>query len=206
MDWLTFFSNIITAATNILIAFAWPGIVIAAMFLFKEELKKLLSIPLERIKWGDAEIAWQKATDRTLEEAEIKLESSPTTRQIEVHDTFPVTVDERLRKQYPPAIMLQSWFLLEDAVRGLAERHGLPKSKISPTWALADELWDKGIMDEESHAIFKSLRDLRNQVVHVRPDSVTPSQAKKYDSLVQRLIAKMNKQRNSPEELTKEER
>ncbi len=186
MDLLTFIYSTINAL-------AWPAAAITAAAMFKQPLKDLIGAVIN-IKWKGGEIAFDRGIKDVAQESEKVLPppSSPPQIEVRVHDA--VATAERvsnLGELHPPVLILQSWFLLETELRKLAERRALPKSNELPTHVIANELRVRDVLDKQTYSIFASLRQLRNQVVHVRPDSVTLDQAQDYNLAVQRLIARL---------------
>jgi hypothetical protein len=73
MDWLTFISNIWNAAGR----FAWPAVILTGLVLFRETLKKLISL---KFRYKDFEVelvAPQETTDQEINAIVSYLQRSP---------------------------------------------------------------------------------------------------------------------------------
>jgi hypothetical protein len=204
MDWLTFIASVLQSL-------AWPLTVITLALIFRNAIKTLLSeIISVKSKWF--EIGFDKRIEQVAREAERVLPEHPAPIQIRVSDAVSVhtgddiAVDSnqkvllqanaqerflRLVDSHPAAAILESWLDLETDLRKLAEKHDIDRSDKLSTRQIAQELRERGVLDEETLNIFSKLRDLRNVVVHTRVDSITPNLALEYDQIVRRLITKL---------------
>jgi hypothetical protein len=190
MDWLTFISNLVNAIIS------WPTALVVIVWMLKKPLADRIGEILT-VKYKGLEIEFDKRMREVAIEAEKVLPppSEPSLVEIKARDALAIALEERISNTselLPPAKILQSWFLLENELRKLSERRGIERSGELPTADLAFALRATGVLDDQSYSIFKQLRNLRNQVVHVRPNAVTMSQALEYDSTVRRLVAKFS--------------
>ncbi len=194
MDGLTFTSEVIKSLASL----AWPITAFALVYLFRGPLKRLLET-LTQLEYKDFKA---KFAERVME-LQIEAEKlPPATLEVrsfeEIQATDSLTVDlsdkattaaarEEFGDLYPAAAILQSWLLMEKRLREAAARSGVPNSDRSPTLKLAEELHQQGRVSQDVFDLFKKVRNLRNTLVHVRVDDLTPSEAVAFQAITSKL-------------------
>ena len=195
MDWLTFTSELIKAAVS------WPVAIFAVFYLFRNELRSLVS-KLARLKIKDWEFDFTKELELTVIQAEkslppekvevrsvdyVKTLDAPAVNTANISEDAQIIM--KMVKRYAPAAILAAWFVVEHSLREAAARHEIPDSDRAPTLKLAEELHRRGVIAISTFEIFKQVRDLRNKVVHLPVDALSASQAAEYEALAIRLAA-----------------
>lgn len=172
--WLDFIASIVASV-------AWPGALAFVVWLFRQEIVRLL--PFLHVKGGDLEVTFRLA------EAQKVAESLPPTQD----PPQPETPNEssqfaQLFEISPSAAMVQIRKELEIAMRATGERAGIPDLRYITSKNLLRALATKGIVDRSTTALLDDLLSIGNRAAHENVD-ITLSEALQYRSLADRVIS-----------------
>jgi len=195
MDTLTFFAELLKCC----VGFAWPLVILAIIAIYREPLALLIkSLRPKNLKYGqlamefESRLARAEALETNLAAASVDtLTAQPTEPEIE---TLSISVpDYALRLSelvdlYPRGAILESWLLVEAALRELAAIHGIDARPVAGT-GLTRMALERGLIARPVAAISDDLRQVRNMAVHNPDFSIEPEQARRY---VERTISVLN--------------
>ncbi len=158
MDWKQFIAEIISSI-------AWPAVAIAIVFLFKNELAKIVR-RIARLKYKDLELDFAKVKQQAEElqldtKVEIPAFESPVLTSLE---------DQILdaAERAPSAAILLAWSGLETAIAAAVSRLAIspdPPSYRSPMHNI-DMLAKNGRLSKKHQSLLQEMRMLRNKVAH----------------------------------------
>jgi len=158
MDWKQFFAAIITAI-------AWPSAMVIVVLSLKSPLTKL--IPMVRsLKFKDLHIDLSEK----LEAVKVELEAQPTPDRPPL-PYVPLPGVLELARIDPRASIISAWIEVERATIEMATKAGLVVS--GQVITIANELHAKGYINELEFETFRSLRQVRNDAVHLTAKDVT---------------------------------
>lgn len=176
MDWLTFLSEVVKSVT-------WPGAAIIIAYAFRKPLARI--IPLIRsLRLRDLEVRFGEE----LAKARAEIEEVPVSREEEAKEQAKFETVQQLTSSHPPAAIIESWKLIEDELRQLAERIEKPGLAKTPVKVFI-ELERDGRIGPNAGSLFNRLRRLRNEAVHQSDFRVTEAQALEYVDLARSLAA-----------------
>lgn len=157
MDWLQFFSSVISSL-------AWPAAVVALACLMRNPLAKL--IPLVRtLKYKDLQIDIGTQLEAAREQVDA-IRDTPATATEEPPLSF-----KALAQADPRAAILSAWLPVEIELTAIAKKSGA--NAFTPMLKLLSELHHKGILDQLLFDTLVKLRRIRNSAVHVTEDNVS---------------------------------
>lgn len=176
MDCLEFVASIVGSV-------AWPAAVVASVFLFRKELKRLM--PLLQLKYKDLDISFRlSAAEKDAAELPPVLpEIIPTPEET---DRF-----AQIAELSPRAAILEVRVDLLDALTSLAMASNVPTAKTSSMLALMRSLRSKDIINSQTSALLDDLRVLGNNAAHNSQSSFTKDDALRYRSLANQAIAQL---------------
>lgn len=161
MDCLTFISKAIESL-------AWPGTIIALVFLIRKELPAIAR-SLRRFKYKDIEVEFGEAAQAIANE--IKEVVPATQNNMEIAGRTKGEIKFRLdaiAEIAPRAAILEAWLQVEAAAADVIRKKGLGASTPYPgPLRLCESLQKGGVLNTRQLAIFEQLRTLRNEAVHV---------------------------------------
>lgn len=181
MDWLTFFSNIISSLFNLLSKLAWPSVVLLTLYFGKEKIYKLLT-SLRSIKYDKLQV------DFEVEAVEVL---------VKTQEELPVTHDDKyeqlrstLKSVHALPALMTAWNRIESAVEAAYIRSGINEKLRSnmPTFYM-QSLMHSGYINKEQFSIFNSLRDLRNRAAHSDFFDLPPTSLENYVDSAVNLIS-----------------
>ncbi|MGR0138941.1 MULTISPECIES: DUF4145 domain-containing protein [Pseudomonas] len=157
MDWLQFFSSVISSL-------AWPTAVITLAWLMRNPLSKL--VPLIRtLKYKDLQIdigeqleAVRDQVGQKGEELNLPIEAPPLSYK-------------SLAQADPRAAVLSAWLPVETELYEIAAKLGI-SGKPSPL-LLIQELERAGVLDQVTFDTLDKLRRIRNSAIHITEAEVT---------------------------------
>jgi hypothetical protein len=164
MDWLTFVAKLAEAL-------AWPIVVLVLGLMFR--LKLLEIIPtLRKLKAGPVEAEFELAAKQALANAEeTKIrgvdEASVSAVKTEAHSG---QVIARLREARgdPAGAILEGWAKLDGELFRLGLQVGVVVDPLENTGKVYNAVMSSGVLPAQTMCLVRELRDLRNQVAHVR--------------------------------------
>lgn len=191
---------------RILEALAWPFVVLAVAFIFKNELKNVAS-NLKRLKWGDAEavfnegVAEAKAVAKTLDPVENKtaIENDQQTytllQQAEVSPTGAVIEAYKSVEEKLASIARIAWTDIAVMSPEYPKRSNDP-TKMPPS-LVARTLHKAGWLSHAELVMLERLRETRNLAAHSRDSGISQDSAKDFVRLAgvleDALQSKINK-------------
>ncbi len=176
MDTLTFLSEIVRSV-------AWPITAIIVAYVFRGPLAKLM--PLVRsLRVRDLEVTFGKE----LAKARAEIEEVPVSREDEEKERDKFTELRDLANLHPPAAIIESWKLIENELRQLAEAIDRPELAKTPAKVFF-ELRQDGRFGSNVGSLFNRLRRLRNDAAHESDFRVTEGQATEYVDLAESVAA-----------------
>jgi hypothetical protein len=190
MDGLAFLADVIGSL-------AWPLVILILGVAFRERLNALLT-GVRRIRVGsiEAEIA-ERA--REIEEAADAIEgidesSSPSR-------AFYVETEDRIRETArftPRGAILEAWLLVESAATGLLRDRGVHEFKThSGPLQILNQLERGNLLTDAQREVFESLRQLRNDAVHLPDASISRQDAFRYIESARKLAYSLENKRSS---------
>ncbi|MFD1956369.1 hypothetical protein ACFSL6_19840 [Paenibacillus thailandensis] len=189
MDWLTFVSEIVKTL-------AWPVSVLMIIILLKKPLTELIP-SITKLKYKEFELDF----DMELEEAEKIAEEArlPKTTDMINNQVMRVNSNAVERLSYIKDVNLRSsrdgiidsWLLVEEALRKLAEKNEFRSINMPPMKILRD-LSDNKVITHELFEICDRLYRIRNEAVHNRTFKVSPNKSNEYINLTFRVLASLN--------------
>jgi hypothetical protein len=210
MDWLTFISSIVGSI-------AWPIAAFAIAYLFRLQIKALLS-RIKTLRMGDnavdfgekleeAEaVAGAVAVAEPVAEATIEL--GPVTQQPPATRPFPTEHTVWMENRIMPAqlrgsaeyAILAEWHKLEAEVHEIAEplfKNSLLGERRPPFRSVARALLAEGIISSGTHSLLVELQELRNTVVH-NPQELTRVDAIRFSTLAEQAHQMLAVERSNP--------
>lgn len=164
MDWLTFFSNTISAL-------AWPATLTILLILVRKQLPQIAS-SLRRLKYKDIEVEFSEAAKAIANEISTAVPTAESAENIAGLEKHAIkTRLEAIAELAPRAAILESWLQVETAAADVIQKSypGALTSYPGPL-RLREGLQKVGILNNHQLALFEQLRALRNEAVHV-PDA-----------------------------------
>ena len=169
LDWLAFISNIVAAIS-------WPVAILAILYMFRMQMRELLS-RIKSGKFGSAEFAFESAVIDLVVEEPIAEEIPPTTAP-----PSPSAASN------PRDAILEAWIRVSSAATELANRHGLiDSSKRTGPSATARALRLAKIIEVQDARSFLKLRDLRNTAAHSSDFDPSPNSVSDYIKIASHL-------------------
>lgn len=181
MDWLTFFSNIISAV-------AWPIAAVILVVLFKDEIKKVTPY-VKRLKAGPLEAEFEREVKELTESTTTNTDQSPASKALLY----------QLAEMHPRSAILESWVRVEAAARAVIATDNFAPTKTSyvPAARLTDTLLNLEVLDQSQTSLFNELRRLRNEVAHEKGIEPTQDSALSYIDLASSLQAIFERKLNN---------
>jgi hypothetical protein len=189
VTWLGFIASLVQSLVALVQALAWPLVVVVLAILFRPQLQRLLSVPMQRLKAGPFEVVF----DHKLAETEARI--APASPPLPLATP---SVREELTSvalESPGLAVLEGH---ERIYRRLLELVGpgaaipipgpLPRTGL----AIAKVATDRGLILPETAQAIEELTELRNLVAHGGLDAITADGALRYLGLVDRVLYLMS--------------
>ncbi|WP_374564516.1 hypothetical protein [Nitrosomonas sp.] len=174
MDSLTFIAEVTKSL-------AWPIVTTVGLFLFRLELKRLLS-RLRKGKIGDAELEFEK-------EVEVLTEKNLEGKQ-------PPRLTERenaIAAADPNGAVIKTWLEIEHSARKAFHKFGIAYTRTphTPFLSCLRELENGGVISFEESMLVRELQILRNRAVHEQGFFPSVESVQQYIELSKIVIAKL---------------
>lgn len=173
MDWLTFI-------VELLRAIAWPVTAIVIAFLYRRQIRDLLS-RMKKGKIGPAEFEFEQNVRELAEE----LPPAALIEQVP-------PVDVALASLNPRAAILEVWIKLEGVMNRLAESRNIDSRRGRSSLYQAKLLRKSGVITDEDMTMFNDLRFLRGQAAHDEDFSPSIDSTIQYVRLAETFISRLN--------------
>ncbi|WP_410769512.1 hypothetical protein [Fontibacillus sp. BL9] len=182
---------------------AWPVAVLVIVILLKKPIKDLIPA-LKKLRYKEFELDFNKE----LEEVERKADEAqlPQTTEVIKNPELLNNPNTLERMNYIKDLnlnssrggIIDSWLLVEEALRNLAEQHSLRSINMAPVQILR-ELFQKNIITHDVFEICDTLRKIRNEAVHSNNFSASPSESNEFINMSFRVLASLNNLLNERE-------
>jgi hypothetical protein len=165
-------------------AIAWPVTVIWLGYLFRADLRLLLS-RVSTLKYKDVEANFGKKLSEAERKAENIIDSTPLNNESDI------TLKEqllRIAEISPRAAVVEAWTLIETA----AMRNGLWSGdaiKRTNPRIIIEHLSKSGKFSKESLELINELRQIRNRASHLPDFAISQSEAERYLELAAKSAA-----------------
>lgn len=164
MDWLTF-------TTKLVDALAWPIVVLVLGLVFRRKLIELIPT-LRKLKAGPVEAEFELATKHVLAKAEETsfpglVDESGRVSKSET-DNEQVIAKLREARGNPAGAILEGWSNLDGALFRLGLQAGIVVDPLENTERVYNAVMASGLLPVQTVNLVRELRDLRNQVAHVK--------------------------------------
>lgn len=195
MDWLTFITKLVDAL-------AWPVVALVLGLVFRRKLLALIPT-LRRLKAGPVEAEFELAAKQALANAEEVQTPSPAetpTRLAESGTSKNQLVIAKLREARgdPAGAILEGWAKVDGELFRLGLQTGTVVDPLENTGKVYSAVISSGILPAQTASLVKELRDLRNQVAHVKV-APTSEAAQDYLLAVDRAVELiLNYRKNLP--------
>jgi hypothetical protein len=181
MCWQGFLSNVIDSI-------AWPIVALIGIWLMKKPLCELIPL-LTKFKFAGAEAEF----GQSLEEARAQLEENVPDISRSVDSVNPeLNKLLKVAQHSPTAAIMDSWRLVEQAIRKAATRQGyddIRHGKGSATIAsMQRHLQRNNDLSRAVTDFFHELRNLRNQAAHIGDVAINTADAMQYIDLALSLV------------------
>ncbi len=151
---------------------AWPVVAVAALLVFRSDIKTLLSRVKKASGFG-AEIELEAEARRVAAQAEQLPELPP--HRMPKPDKTGVGLDRPVSSLEGQTTrlgeLIVAWLSVEGAARSLSERLGLPPSAGPNLRRLSSELVRRDLLSTQARDVAVQLQEVRNRVIH-EPDGV----------------------------------
>lgn len=164
MDWLTFITKLVEAL-------AWPIVVLVLGLMFRRKLLEIIPT-LRKLKAGPVEAEFELAAKQALanaEETKIQglAEASVPVIRTET-DSEQVIAKLREARGDPAGAILEGWAKLDGELFRLGLQVGAVVDPLENTGKVYNAVMSSGGLPAQTMSLVRELRDLRNQVAHVR--------------------------------------
>jgi hypothetical protein len=164
MDWLTFTAKLAEAL-------AWPIVVLVLGLMFRRKLLEIIPT-LRKLKAGPVEAEFELAAKQALANAEeTKIqgigEASVPVFKTEA-DSGQVIARLREARGDPAGAILEGWAKLDGELFRLGLQVGAVVDPLENTGKVYNAVMSSGVLPAQTMSLVRELRDLRDQVAHVR--------------------------------------
>ena len=170
MDWLTFFSSVIDSL-------AWPSAFFAVWFVIYKELPSTIR-SLRKLRFKDVELEFGEAARAVAAETK---KAVPVEAEASLAGGARADVAEHLNliaELAPRAAIVEAWLQVEAAAADLVAKRSpsISLRRMPAPMELRQALRRLEVLSRQQLTVFDSLRNLRNEAVHV-PDAQFPREA-----------------------------
>jgi hypothetical protein len=163
---------------------AWPVAVVVMVLLFREQLAKLLSGPLKRLKAGPSGLELE--FDRIISEVQAQVEPVP---DLEPPSESVISELGTIAHISPAAAVMDGYARIEEALRERLRDAGDPRgSERRSAVALARFALEKELITPETAEAVRGAANLRNLTAHGAAADVSEDRAREYLSLVDAIL------------------
>ncbi|MEN5221623.1 hypothetical protein [Stenotrophomonas sp. TWI602] len=164
MDWLTFVARIAEAL-------AWPIVVLVLGLMFRRKLLEIIPT-LRKLKAGPVEAEFELAAKQALANAEeTKIQGVDEASVFAVKtkaDSGQVIAKLREARGDPAGAILEGWAKLDGELFRLGIQVGAVVNPLENTGKVYNAVMSSGVLPAQTMNLVRELRELRNQVAHVR--------------------------------------
>lgn len=184
MDWLTFITKLVDAL-------AWPVVALVLGLVFRRKLLALIPT-LRKLKAGPVEAEFELAAKQALANAEEVQTESTAEEPARLAQTVRSSDHEVIAKLReargdPAGAILEGWAKVDGELFRLGLQMGTVVDPLENTGKVYSAVISSGILPVQTTSLVKELRDLRNQVAHVKV-SPTSEAAQDYLLAVDRAV------------------
>lgn len=175
---------------DLVAALAWPTALVWISYLFRREVRSLLS-RVSRLKYKELEAKFDKKllADAEAQVLEAKGRELPA---LPAPDTLPKLEQlRRIAEISPRAAITEAWALVEVAAAEAGLVKGKTLSRLYPQ-TVVEHLATSGQLSEDSIGLLSKLRTLRNQAAHLPDFSISHDEAERYLGLAVRCTEILN--------------
>lgn len=195
MDWLTFVARIAEAL-------AWPIVVLVLGLMFRRKLLEIIPT-LRKLKAGPVEAEFELAAKQALANAEeTKIQGADEASVFAVKtkaDSAQVIAKLREARGDPAGAILEGWAKLDGELFRLGIQVGAVVNPLENTGKVYNAVMSSGVLPAQTMNLVRELRELRNQVAHVRVKP-TAEAAQDYILAVNRAVELiLNCRKNLPD-------
>jgi hypothetical protein len=171
VDWLKFISSIIDSL-------AWPSVIIIILIILRTPILALLNT-ISSFRYKDIELNFSKRVEIFEKQAKAASLVPQELRNLSQEELPPVSIEylEKVAEVSPRAALVESWILVEDAVRKAAERLDLDVDSRTPIIKVINKLTSEGLINPAIERVVSTLRMLRNDAAHVSDYALSPGEA-----------------------------
>ncbi|ABX51706.1 hypothetical protein Sbal195_4549 (plasmid) [Shewanella baltica OS195] len=155
---------------------AWPAAVIWMSFIFRSEVRALLS-RVSSFKYKDVEASFGQRLEKA--ENDARLIQSPTKAKDSESENSQIEQLLRISEVSPRAAVVEAWTLIETAAIKNGLVMGGVMKRTNPKMILT-HLEKSGKFSPESLKLINELRQIRNNASHLPDFAVTQSDAERY--------------------------
>lgn len=158
-------------------ALAWPVAAVWLGYIFRGEIRKLLS-RMSHFKYKDIEAKFDE--DLTKAEAEVAIAQAAHEPKLPPQETLS-KLDQlrRIAEVSPRAAIMEAWVLVESAAAEVGLVAGTTIPRTSPRMIM-QYLAKSGSLPESSLLLVDRLRQLRNQAAHLPDFALSQEEAERY--------------------------
>ena len=182
MDWLTFFSRLVSSL-------AWPVSILLILLIMRKPLRDILSL-LHRLRYKDFEVEFNQRVDEVKIEAEQALpkESGAVPSGPDAQHII------RLSKVSPRAAVLEAWRRVELAAIETAQQLGGEKFRNKTlTYQAIRFIEQHTDMDSKLIMLLRHLRGLRNKAAHAPEFALSTNAALEYAKIAELVARHLHK-------------
>ncbi|WP_339899368.1 hypothetical protein [uncultured Gilvimarinus sp.] len=161
---------------EIIKALAWPVAVIWMSFIFRAEVRALLS-RVSTFKYKDVEASFGQSLEKA--ESEARNIKSPVKTNGSESESSQIEQLLRISEVSPRAAVVEAWTLIETAAMKNGLVMGGVIKRTNPKMILS-RLEESGKFSPESINLLNELRQIRNKASHLPDFAVTQSDAERY--------------------------
>lgn len=169
---------------KLIVGIAWPAAVVWVAYLFKGELRSLMS-RISQIKYKDAVANFANK----MEQAETTASSIPhvpanSPPQPEISSKLESL--RRIADVSPRAAIMEAWVLVEDSAARSGHIQGTTVPRVNAR-SFVEDLIAGGKLPAESGLLIEQMRKIRNQAAHLPDFVISQDEADRYLQLAARV-------------------
>lgn len=174
MSWLEFIASIVGS----LVALAWPAAIVASVWLFRKEIRRLL--PMLKLRHGDTEVSFR------LEDAERTIEQLPPQQPEE--KPLPEEIDKfaELARLSPRSAVLQLRREVEEILKREAREHHI---QFTSTRQVMRVLRSRNLIGSIAASLLDDVLAIGNVAAHESSAPFSTKDAIRYREIVDRAVS-----------------
>lgn len=186
MTILEFVASIVTSLSNLIVGLAWPVLLACLVWLFREQIRRVLS----NIKTLAA-AGFSVDLQDNLVDAQVELQRGAVGAESNAASQLREAEDALLETAAPITVIVDSWAEVLRAVDALATRHGVQIDRGGSMLTQAT-LVQKSIIPAHLGKTLLELAKAKNQALHF-PDNVPLSSARLFRSIALNAIVELDR-------------